>query len=330
MKFNEFYDLVVENNENVVEEGFFNKLKVLLTMAVLGWGYSSYKELQSEYNRLKVEEPERLENAERLASQIEQRKEQIVQNPEMLNGVVENPQEVVEIIKTNTSSPQKQLITPDKKQAAEIINADKKSITPEQKQQFFEKAWKYIEKNENSDLVVRTKWYDDNKGYPTIGVGHLVVLPDDIKNGVLKKGEYKLDKKGNVTSINITPARGYEIFYNDLINKLKDIARHIPDFDYYPEPLKIVILDGYLRGDMSKSKKTKAIIRTAMNAYFENNIPLAKKYLNMAANEYLDNDEYRKYKKTGIGKRMYNNAKIIRSTLDENFDENLLTKNVYD
>lgn len=323
MKFDEFYNLVIENNENVVEEGFFNKLKVLLTMAVLGWGYTSYKELQNEYNRLKVEEPERLANAERLASQIEQRKEEIIQNPEMLNGVVKNPQEVTEIIKSNSTTPQKQLITPDKKQAAEIIKNNIKD---------------YIRFHEISDLGIRNKSYADSKGYTTIGIGHLV-LKDEIGK-LFTKDEISKDrnKKGQLVNvITISDQKAEQIFERDFNSKWKSASSkyNFPSLDKYPVQLQTAILDGFFRGDLSSRTKAgqsqaRQNIRNAMSSFFKyeeaisqnrkvdasKHLEAAKKSLSIAATNYLKHPDMHDIKKDGIDKRMRENAKLIASALD--------------
>lgn len=327
MKFDELYNLVVENNETVLEEGFFDKLKILITMAVLGWGYTSYKELETEYNRLKVQEPEKLENAEKLASQIQQRKEEIVQNPEILKGVVKNPREVARIIQSvepsKKAEPQKQLVEPDKEQAAEII---KKNIKD------------YIRFHEISDLGIRNKSYADSKGYTTIGIGHLVLkdeigklfTKDEISKGRNKKGQL-------VNVITISDEKAEQIFERDFNSKWKSASSkyNFPSLAKYPVQLQTAILDGFFRGDLSSRTKAgqsqaRQNIRNAMSSFFKYQTALAekrkgdaarhledaKKSLGIAAKNYLKHPDMHDIKKDGVDKRMRENAKLIASALD--------------
>ena len=141
-----------------------------------------------------------------------------------------------------------------------------------------------------ADMLVKRegkypRMYKDIYGYPTIGIGHLV-KPHEMK-------KYK--------NAVLTPHEMYTLMYADINEKLTLIRRDFPKFDSYPEKLKMLIVDGYFRGDLSGSPATKKLIRMGK--------------FKQAANEYLDNVEYRQSVKagTGVAKRMKQNADILRS-----------------
>jgi hypothetical protein len=68
-----------------------------------------------------------------------------------------------------------------------------------------------------------------------------------------------------------------------------------------------------------------------MDFYFKKDFKKAQVYLNSAANEYTDSKEYRtsKKQKSGIYKRMNNNANILRNSFKQESLDALLTQNVY-
>jgi len=141
-----------------------------------------------------------------------------------------------------------------------------------------------------ADMLVKRegkypRMYKDIYGHPTIGIGHLV-KPHEMakyKNAVL------------------SPHEMYTLMYADINEKLTAVRKDFPRFDSYPEKLKMIIVDGYFRGDLSGSPTTKKLIRLG-------------KY-KQAADEYLDNVEYRNSVKagTGVAKRMRQNALVLKS-----------------
>lgn len=145
---------------------------------------------------------------------------------------------------------------------------------------FLSQAYDYIKKSEG----VRNKMYQDIYGNWTIGIGHLV-KPEELagfENRTLSEKEIQ------------------DIFKADINKKLELIRKHFGEtFDEYSDKLKIVILDGYFRGDLSGSPKARLLLKL--------------KRFPEAAKEYLDNAEYRKAKdvKSGIASRMEQNAQII-------------------
>lgn len=315
MKFDELYSIIQE--ETLLEENFLNKLKCVLMAGALGLTSCDF-ESNEKINQIRRDNP----------SQYKSLDDDIERQVAFLSA--ERPEEIQEL-KNVVNQPD------SVKKVKQIINQPKKDVKKQvlplntQKQsEFLINAKKYIEKNENHDLKIRNKWYKDNKGYPTIGIGHLV-KKSDIAEGILKKGEYSLDKKGNIVSVYVSDKRAREIFNLDLNKKIASIKRQFPSYDRYPESVKIVLLDGFFRGDLAGSPTAKALIKTAMSLYFKGEKQKAQSYLNAAANEYLDSAEYRtsKTQKSGIYKRMDNNANILRNAFSNEKLTQLLTQNVY-
>lgn len=315
MKFDKLYSLVHE--DAIIEESFLNKLKCVLMAGALGLS-SCDQEYDEKIKQISQENPQQYKNlADEIGKQVVFLSTKTPEKIQDIKKVVDRPDAVVKV---------KQIIKqPKKEEKKQVLPLDK-----EKQNMFFTNAKKYIEKNENHDLKIRNKWYNDNKGYPTIGIGHLV-KKSDIDQGILKKGEYALDKKGNLISVYISDERAREIFNLDLTKKLAVIKKQFPSYDSYPESVKIVLLDGFFRGDLAGSPSAKALIRTAMSLYFKGEKQKAQNYLNAAANEYLDSAEYRtsKKEKSGIYKRMDNNANILRNAFSDDKLQSLLSQNVY-
>lgn len=326
MRFKEFYKLSLEKNEHVVEEGWLTKVNILLTMAVLGVTYSSYKELETVYNNVKNKYPAKVQKAENLAKEIEQRKDEIIKNPEILNNVVKNPEAVISVIKQpenlKPSQPEKQLIAPDKEKSIEIIKNNIKD---------------YIRFHEIGNQGIRNKSYGDSKGYSTIGIGHLI-LDDEIgklfTKDEISKGRNKKGKLINV--ITISDEKAEKIFERDFNSKWKSASSkyNFPSLEKYPEQLQTAIVDGFFRGDLSSRKKSgqsqaRENIRSAMNAFFkykkaiaENQtldaneyLTIAEKLLESAAENYLKHPDNEDGVDDGVDIRMKKNAALIRDAL---------------
>jgi len=318
MNFDELYNFVLQENV-VIEEGAKDTLKMLALAAFFGLMTKgvTYPILKHRLDtKLKQVEQQQVITAQNYANA-------------QVNKIVQSEPEIVNQINMN-------------KDVDKAIELFQKSLEIKQQpetetlesgnfESFLADAMKYIEPKENSDGKIRNEVYADSKGYPTIGIGHLVI-PDDARNGVFKPNEFDLDRNGNIKRVKISDARAREIFKLDLTKKYNSIKREFPSFDKYPKNLKIAMMDGYFRGDLSGSPNTKNQIKQAMSLYLKNRKAEAVKFLQSAANEYVDNKEYRlsKKMKQGVYARMNNNAQLIRTALDSDFDQNLLTKNVYD
>ena len=206
MNFDELYNFVLE--ESVVEEGVKDTLKMLALATFFGLMTKgvTYPVLK---NRLDTK-----------LKQAEQQQVVVAQNyaNAQVDKIVQNEPEIV-----NKLSMQ-----PDVDKAIELfqnsLEQNKKQVEPlkvDNFESFLADAMKYIEPKENSDGKIRNEVYADNKGYPTIGIGHLVI-PDDAKNGVFKPEEFELDRNGNIKKVKITDARAREIFRLDLIKKYNE------------------------------------------------------------------------------------------------------------
>lgn len=147
---------------------------------------------------------------------------------------------------------------------------------------FIKRAADYIKRNEG----VRNKLYKDSKGKWTVGIGHLVTPQ-----------EYN-----RFAGRTLSDSEVLELFNKDIQSKLFLVRQHFGSkFDNYSDNLKIAILDGYFRGDLSGSPKARALLKAGD--------------FDGAAREYLNNAEYRKAQATGSGvaARMQRNASIMSS-----------------
>lgn len=135
------------------------------------------------------------------------------------------------------------------------------------------------------DEGVFPKMYKDHYGNPTIGVGHLITLEElpYYRNRTLSQKEIM------------------DLLNKDIDWKLSLIKKDFPQYNSYPLELQMMIANGYFRGDLSGSPRTKMLIRQGK--------------FKQAADEYLDNVEFRREakRKSGVYKRMLHNANILRS-----------------
>lgn len=147
-------------------------------------------------------------------------------------------------------------------------------------------AREYITANEG----VRNSPYKDSKGLWTVGIGHLMT-PEEIKSiGTRKLSDQEVN----------------DIFARDLNSKVKMVRSKLGNtYDTLPTRVKVAIIDGFFRGDMSGSPKALELIKAGK--------------LNEAADEYLNNREYRdsvalnkKGKPHGVAGRMERNAQALR------------------
>jgi GH24 family phage-related lysozyme (muramidase) len=149
---------------------------------------------------------------------------------------------------------------------------------------FIHKAAEYVKSNEG----VRNKLYKDSKGKWTIGIGHLVT-PDEFemyRGKVLSDGEVEA------------------LFAKDISSKLMHIKQYFGSaYDSFPENVKIAIIDGYFRGDLSGSPETKRLLKAGL--------------FKQAAQEYLNNKEYKAAVASGSGvaKRMQRNAAAFKRAI---------------
>ena len=160
----------------------------------------------------------------------------------------------------------------------DFYHSDIKSFAPSGSS-FVEKAANYIKRNEG----VKNKMYRD-KGFWSIGIGHLITPQ-----------EYNFYKNRILSDKEIL-----DLFNKDLNKKIQLAKSHFgAKFDSFSENLKIAIIDGYFRGDLSGSPRARELLRRGN--------------YQAAAKEYLNNDEYRAALASGSGvaKRMQRNAEIM-------------------
>ena len=284
MKFEELYTIVVESEQQVINENFKNKLKLAALATVFGIQIASLPTLNRLIKRyINRTDPARMEE---IYKQIDYE----VDHPstELINSVAK----IEQLSEKHTDIPNKQT----------------------SRTSFMKKVMRFLTANEG----FRNEAYPDVYGYLTIGVGHLI-KPTDIKNGLFKDGEYTMDGKGNIIYAKLTDKRVYQLFLHDVESKILKIQNSFPNYEEYPEPLKIAILDGYFRGDLAGSPKTINLIRTSFEKCLEGDIKSAKKLANDAATEFLNNVEYKSSVKngTGVKGRMERLADFIKYAYDE-------------
>jgi hypothetical protein len=288
MNFQKYYNLISEDiKPTVVEENLKTNLKLAALAAFFGLQVASFPTINKQIKRyLNRMTPEKMQVMHReIDYAIDHPTPELLDNAKKIEELSQSPEE--DYIPNKESS----------------------------KSSFMKKAAKFIANNEG----FHNEAYPDVYGKLTIGIGHLII-PDDIKNGVLKDGEYTLGDNGKVKYAKLSNERVYRIFLNDVQNKINRIQNSFPNYDEYPEPLKVAILDGYFRGDISGSPKTVSLIRSAVEACIGGDLEEANRLANEAANEFLNNKEYKTSVKneTGVHKRMGRLAEFIRFAFDEN------------
>ena len=141
--------------------------------------------------------------------------------------------------------------------------------------------------------------YRDHKGNLTIGIGHLVTRNDPVLKRVAGKN-YNVIVAGQAP---LDSRQIQKLFDYDIQAKTALAKRKISNFDNLPKTTQNAIIDGFFRGDLSKSPKTLGLMNSGD--------------FKAAAEEYLNHDEYRKSKeeKTGVAPRMERNAAAFRLVL---------------
>jgi hypothetical protein len=333
MKFEELYNLVLENEQVVIEEGFFNKLKIFAIGAILG-----FPAIEFEYQRYKQAVSERLK-----------------ENPEQIEQVYQSANDMaIEISKTLPPEVKNQIAKADPDTSMRIIQQaveekpvekpfEKQQVVPVQPKKqasILSDIKEYIKFHEISNLGIRNNSYADSKGYSTIGIGHLI-LKDEVGPGKLFTPDeisYPVVKGSKRRVITISDEKALEIFEKDFKGKVAMATSkyNFPRLLQYPENLQKAILDGFFRGDLSSRKsagqsEARASIRSAMELFFkykdalekgqtsqaEQFLEKGKKFLDIAASNYLKHHDLHDRKKDGVDKRMKENANLIRTAFDE-------------
>jgi hypothetical protein len=333
MKFEELYNLVLENEQVVIEEGFFNKLKIFAIGALLGFPavdfeYQRYKQAVSE--KLK-ENPEQIEQVYQSANDMAMEISKTLP-PEVKNQIAKaDPDTSMRIIQQAVE--EKPVKKPFEKQ--QVV-----PVQPKKQASILSDIKEYIKFHEISNLGIRNNSYADSKGYATIGIGHLI-LKSEVGPGKLFTPDeisYKTIKGEKRRVITISDEKALEIFNKDFNGKvaMATSKSNFPRLLQYPENLQKAILDGFFRGDISSRKsrgqnEARANIKTAMELFFKYEAALkagqnsqatqflekGKKFLEVAATNYLKHHDLHDRRKDGVDKRMKENANLIRSAFDE-------------
>lgn len=329
MKFEELYSLVVENEQTVVEEGIFNKLKILALGSLLGYAaynasFDSYQKQIEDEMRKNPEKAQRLnEYGERLARSMQQ---------------TLPPETQKEIVKADPATALQMIQTAQEEKPFEKTQVV--PVQPKKQEEIMKNVKDYIRYNEISTIGIRNNSYADSKGYATIGIGHLI-LKDEVGPGKLFTPDeisYQTIKGVRRRVITISDEKAERIFEKDFKSKVSMATSkyNFPRLLQYPENLQIAILDGFFRGDISSRQRAgqneaRANIKTAMELFFkyeealkagntveaENLLEKGKRFLSIAADNYLKHPDFHDHKKDGVDKRMKENAELIRSAFDK-------------
>ena len=92
--------------------------------------------------------------------------------------------------------------------------------------------------------------YLDHLGYPTVGVGHLILESDE--------------EHGAGVGTPITQTRCDELFYQDIRNVLNDCEGHLSEWATYPEEVKLIIANMAFNLGITRLKKFKMMF-SALN-----------------------------------------------------------------
>lgn len=167
--------------------------------------------------------------------------------------------------------------------AAEMQAQGAPSAPKQLSAEFIDKVKQMIKGDEGK----KNKLYKDTKGKWTIGYGHLIK-----DNAELKKYQKRTlsDKEIN----NLLDA--------DVKEKIQKVQRAFPKFNEFNDDLKMTIINGFFRGDLSGSPATIKLINKGL--------------YKQAAKEYLDHGDYiaaskPNAKDKGVAIRMYRNAQNI-------------------
>lgn len=156
----------------------------------------------------------------------------------------------------------------------------------------------YIVRSEGKGKKGRPGYaYKDHKGNLTIGVGHLITKNDPVLKRVVGNN-YNVILSGRMPLSN---SQMQKLFDYDIKSKINLARRKVKNFDNLPKSAQNAVVDGFFRGDLSGSPKT---LRLMNSGDFR-----------AAAEEYLNNAEYRTSKRegTGVAPRMERNAAAFKS-----------------
>ena len=102
----------------------------------------------------------------------------------------------------------------------------------------------------SADEGVVLEVYLDHLGYPTVGVGHLILESDP--------------EHGQGVGFKITQTRCDELFYQDIRNVLNDCEGHLSEWSTHPEEVKLIVANMAFNLGITRVKKFKMMF-SALN-----------------------------------------------------------------
>ena len=150
------------------------------------------------------------------------------------------------------------------------------------------------------DEGLRLSTYRDDAGNPTIGYGHLIEEGDVAMLADLFDMPKESAEEIVAGTRPLTPQMAEVLFEKDVEEHIQKARKLVPKYEGLPNAVKVAILNGVYRGDLSGSPKT---LRHINNGDWA-----------LAAVEYLNNKEYQRRKERGgdgVTKRMEKNAQVF-------------------
>lgn len=134
------------------------------------------------------------------------------------------------------------------------------------------------------------KIYKDHLGYPTFGIGHLILKTDP---------EY-----GKPVGTPVSKERVTEAFNNDIISVLNDCDTLYPDFDEKPEEVQLIIANMMFNMGLTRLSKFKNMKKA-----------VDKKNWQLAADEMMDSRWYKQV--TNRADRLVQRMRNVNDTMDK-------------
>jgi GH24 family phage-related lysozyme (muramidase) len=142
-----------------------------------------------------------------------------------------------------------------------------------------DEASQYIDFLKDKEGFEPEAYNNFNEKYDTIGYGH---YGPDVRKGIV-----------------LNERQAENLLKQDIEERLPQIKKAIPKFDSLPMEVKQHIVGSWFRGSLSGSPKTIKLINAGLFA--------------RAADEFLDNNDYRTTENRGVKKRMKATADALRS-----------------
>ena len=136
---------------------------------------------------------------------------------------------------------------------------------------------------EGRELRVYDPNPNDNKPEPTIGIGHYLDRGNSRETFARVLPEVDFDSVYNGRT-ELTDEQVNELFAEDIKEYVERTKRFFPKFDEYPQYLRQALVDGFYRGDLGDSPKTRELINQGEFAEASDEYINRKDYKNAIAN----------------------------------------------